>query len=54
MAGLFDLVMLVCASTGALAFGVLTAYGAFRVAFALMRPRAARVAVKTQTEAGLL
>ena len=36
-----DLVMLVCAAIGAMAFGVLTAYGIFRVGFALIRPRAA-------------
>jgi len=33
-----DLVMLVAASVGALAFGVLAAYGILRVGFWLMRP----------------
>lgn len=48
-----DLVMLVCASIGSMAFGVLTAYGIFRIGFALMRPRQRAVAVKTQAEAAL-
>jgi len=34
-----DLLMLVCASVGSMAFGVLMAYGIFRAGFALMRPR---------------
>ena len=42
MADVFNLVMLVCAAVGSMAFGVLTAYGIFRVGFALMRPRTAR------------
>jgi hypothetical protein len=54
MADLFNLVMLVCATTGAMAFGVLSAYGIFRVAFALMRPRRQNVPVKAQAEAGAL
>ena len=39
MADLLNLLMLICASVGSLAFGVLTAYGFFRGAFALMRPQ---------------
>ncbi|HEY3706227.1 MAG TPA: hypothetical protein VGL22_14285 [Terracidiphilus sp.] len=34
-----DFVMLICASVGSMAFGVLTAYWLFKLAFALMRPR---------------
>jgi hypothetical protein len=34
-----NLVMLIAASLGALAFGVLAAYGILRAAFALMRPQ---------------
>jgi hypothetical protein len=35
---MIDFVMLVCASVGAMAFGILAAYGTLRVGFALMRP----------------
>jgi hypothetical protein len=50
----FNLGMLVCAAIGAMGFGVLAAYGIFRLGFALMRPRtAARVTVKAQPEAAL-
>ena len=51
MADLFSLLMLVCAAVGAMAFGVLAAYGLFRVGFTLMRPRQRAVRVKAQTEA---
>ena len=34
-----DLVMLICAAIGSMAFGVLAAYGIFRIGFAMMRPR---------------
>ena len=37
-----------------MAFGVLAAYGIFRVAFAMMRPRSKPVAVKPQTEAATI
>jgi hypothetical protein len=50
MADVINLVMLVCAAVGAMAFGVLTAYGIFRVAFAMMRPRPARIAIKVQPQ----
>ena len=54
MADTLNLIMLICASLGSMAFGVLAAYGIFRVGFALMRPRQPqRVAVKTQPEAAL-
>ena len=48
-----NLIMLVGASLGSMAFGVLTAYGIFRAGFAMMRPRQPRAAVKTQPEAAL-
>jgi hypothetical protein len=51
MADLFNLVMLVCAIIGSMAFGVLMAYGIFRAVFALMRPRRKPVPVKAQAEA---
>jgi len=51
MADLFNLVMLVCATIGSMALGVLAAYGIFRIGFAMMRPRPKSLAVKAQTEA---
>ena len=50
MDDVFSLVMLVCAAVGAMAFGVLTAYGIFRAGFALMRPRAQRMPLKIRTQ----
>ncbi|HKF49150.1 MAG TPA: hypothetical protein VKB38_17460 [Terracidiphilus sp.] len=50
---MMDLAMLVCASVGSMAFGVLTAYGIFRGAFALMTPRPRVAPVKAQSEAAL-
>ena len=50
MTDLLNLVMLVCAAVGSMAFGVLAAYGIFRVAFALMRPRSKSIAVKPRAE----
>ena len=54
MTDLLNFAMLVGASVGSMAFGVLTAYGVFRVGFALIRPRPkAPVAVKPATEVAL-
>jgi hypothetical protein len=54
MTDFINLVMLVCAAIGSMAFGVLAAYGIFKFGFALMRPRpVATVAVKPQPEAVL-
>jgi hypothetical protein len=39
MEEVLNLLMLICASLGSMAFGVLTAYLIFRVGFALMRPQ---------------
>ena len=50
MADLLNLVMLICAAVGSMAFGVLAAYGAFRVAFALMRPRRVALPIKARPE----
>ncbi|HVC47359.1 MAG TPA: hypothetical protein VND90_08940 [Terracidiphilus sp.] len=50
MADFTNLILLVCASLGAMAFGVLSAYAVLRGAFALMRPTGQRQAVKTRTE----
>lgn len=50
-----NLLMLVCAAVGSMAFGVLAAYGIFRIAFGLMRPQTRTVAVKARPEvAGIL
>jgi hypothetical protein len=51
MSDLLNLVMLIAASAGSLAFGVLAAYGVFRVVFTLMRPQERPAVVKTQPEA---
>jgi hypothetical protein len=52
MTDLMNLVMLVCAAVGSMAFGVLAAYWIFRVGFALMRPQqTASSAVQTRSEA---
>jgi hypothetical protein len=50
MAGLLDFVMLICASAGAMAFGILAAYGILKICFALMRPRRHPATVKPQPE----
>jgi hypothetical protein len=48
-----DLAMLICASLGAMAFGILAAYAILRATFAFMRPRKtpAPAPANTQTEA---
>jgi hypothetical protein len=52
LADLLNFAMLLCASIGSLAFGILAAYGILRVGFALMRPHPRMERVKTpQTEA---
>ena len=50
MVDALNLVMLVCAAIGSMAFGVLAAYGIFRVGFALMKPRTAQVPLKVRTQ----
>ena len=50
MADLLNLTMLICASLGSMAFGVLAAYGIFRAGFALMRPQKRLVAVKASAK----
>jgi len=51
MANLLDLTMLILATLGALAFGILTAYAILRVGFALMRPQQRPALIKTQPQA---
>jgi hypothetical protein len=48
-----DVVMLICASVGSMAFSLLAAYGILRVAFALMRPQPRPAVVTVQPEAAL-
>jgi len=50
MTDLLNLVMLICASIGSLAFGILAAYGILRAGFALLRPQKRPNPVKTQPE----
>lgn len=50
MADTFNLVMLILASAGAMAFGILAAYGILRVGFALMRPQSARLPLKIRPQ----
>jgi hypothetical protein len=45
-----NFVMLVAASIGSMAFGVLAAYGLLRAGFALMRPRQQGVGVKVPAQ----
>ena len=51
MTDLLNLVMLVCAAIGSMAFGILAAYGILRVGFALLRPQQRPAQVQTQPEA---
>jgi hypothetical protein len=50
MGNLLDFAMLICASLGAMAFGILAAFGILRAGFALMRPQRLRTPVKPQPE----
>jgi hypothetical protein len=51
MANLLDLAMLICASLGAMAFGILAAFFILRAGFVLMRPQRQQTAVKPQPQA---
>jgi len=53
MADLLNLTMLVAASVGSLAFGILAAYGILRVSFAMMRPQRQPVTVKARPEVAI-
>ena len=50
MADWLNLAMLICASIGSMAFGILAAYAILRVGFALIRPRDLRAVAKPQTK----
>jgi ABC-type glycerol-3-phosphate transport system permease component len=55
MSDLLNLLMLVCAAVGSMAFGVLAAYAIFRVGFCLMRPQRRMVpTVKSRPETASL
>ncbi len=51
MANLLDMIMLILASLGALAFGILTAYAILRAGFALLRPPQRQALMKAQPQA---
>ncbi|HEY1804055.1 MAG TPA: hypothetical protein VGG45_06200 [Terracidiphilus sp.] len=51
MSDLLNLAMLISATLGAMAFGILAAYAVLRMVFSVMRPRKVQAPVKTQTEA---
>jgi hypothetical protein len=51
MGSLLDFAMLICASVGAMAFGILAAYAILRAGFALMRPQRHPAEVKAQPQA---
>jgi hypothetical protein len=48
MTDLVNFAMLIAASIGSMAFGVLAAYGVLRAGFALMRPSRKGMAVKAR------
>jgi hypothetical protein len=50
MTDLLNMVTLVGAAAGSLAFGVLAAYGIFRIAFGLMKPQSPALPVKASPE----
>ena len=50
MTDLLNVMMLICATVGSMALGVLLAYAIFRIGFAWMRPRSCAVPVKAQAE----
>jgi hypothetical protein len=51
MTDILNLAMLICASLGAMAFGILAAYAILRATFAIIRPRKSPAPVKAQAEA---
>jgi hypothetical protein len=50
MTNMLNLAMLICASVGAMAFGVLAAYAILRAGFALIHPRQRPVVVEPHAE----
>jgi hypothetical protein len=46
MVDLLNLAMLICATVGSMAFGILAAYGILRAGFGLMRPQSQRAVAK--------
>lgn len=50
MTDLLGLAMLICASIGSMAFGILAAYWVLRAGFALIRPAQPSAKIKVQAE----
>ncbi len=50
MANILNFAMLVCATVGSMAFGILAAYWILRAGFAIIRPKQRHAQVKVQTE----
>jgi hypothetical protein len=50
MTDMVNFVMLIAASAGSMAFGVLAAYGVLRAGFSLMRPQRQVMSVKAGTQ----
>lgn len=50
MQDFINLIMLICASLAAMAFGVLAAYGMLRIAFSIFRIHARSVGMQPQTK----
>jgi hypothetical protein len=48
MTDLLNVIMLVCAAIGSLAFGILSAYAILRAGFGLMRPQPRPAVVKPE------
>jgi hypothetical protein len=48
MTDLLNLVMLICAAVGSMAFGILAAYGILRVGFAMLGPQRRPAPAKAQ------
>jgi uncharacterized protein (DUF2062 family) len=50
MENILNFAMLVCATVGSMAFGILAAYWILRAGFAIIRPRQRQARVKVQPE----
>ena len=51
MSDLLNFAMLICATIGSMAFGILAAYWILRAGFAVIRPKPRTAPVKAQPEA---
>jgi hypothetical protein len=50
MANILNFAMLICATVGSMAFGILAAYWILRAGFAIIRPKQRHAQVKVQPE----